>query len=465
MLFFDRNIFQVNSQYLSSEQKAALDLMRQGHSIFLNGEPGTGKSVVVQAFRKENPYAVVLLAPSGVAAFNIGGQTIHSFFKLSPTMQDPDDLIELSPERKEAINAIRTFVIDEVNMLRSDVLQAVDRRLRECEKKDLHYGGKQMIFAGDFAQLPPVVADEEDKRYLQDRMNGVFAFEASSWIKKIKIFQLTENFRASDHYYLYALDLIRHGNPDGLKIFNQRTISKVGNPPQDVIVLTPTYRDAHKINQKKLKSIDAESTEIDSYQEGITIRYKPSLPKLRLKVGARVLLTANNYVPGHEYVIGDTGEVVGIDLNKERIIVSLDRDSREVKVVRKKWVNYDFLCDLKTGKIYKDEVGCFDQFPLKPGWAIPIHLAQGMTIPRLAVDLGDGCFCSGQLYVALSRGQSLSELWLYDDVKEEDLITDCKVQEFPCLPSTKPDQPWNIQKDLGLFKRLGKFLKKYFCTK
>jgi ATP-dependent DNA helicase PIF1 len=406
---------------LNNEQQEVLNAVNSGESMFLTGNAGTGKSTVVRKFC-QNTKGLAVVAPTGVAALNIGGQTIHSFFRLGFGIQDPSELKGIKGPQAKVIAAAKIILIDEISMVRSDLLQAIDARLRFSGAKTEPFGGKQVIMVGDFAQLPPVVKNDE-VQYLNDIYNGPYAFDSPCW-NNLATHTLNQVMRTSDRQFLSALNFIRQGDPQGLDIINDR----VQEPPDDAVKLTPTNAAANAINEARLKAVKGQLFTYEASLEG-KVPTAPAEENLKLKKGARVVVIANIYQEEEGLVAanGDTGDVVEID--DTSIKVKIDRTGETVKITRHTWESIAYTW--ANEKLEKEVVGKFEQYPLRLGWAITIHKSQGMTIPKVCLDLrGGSCFAHGQLYVALSRATGLDGLWLTKAISRRNLIVDQRVTMF-----------------------------------
>lgn len=417
---------------LNDEQSMALKAMESGQNVFLTGYAGTGKSTVVKRFLKDNRKNICALAPTGVAALNIGGDTIHRFFSLGLGIQEPAKLKNWSHRKARAAGKTDIFLIDEVSMVRADLLAAIDERLKSAVKKsekDLPFGGKQMIFVGDFAQLPPVVKGDE-KKYFKDVYGVPYVFAAESWRRgNVETFRLEKVMRSDDPRFLNALNKIRVGNPEGLKPFNDR---KGIMPPENTVTITTTNRSADGINADRLNEIKGKGKTYTAVKSG-RVRKEPVPSTIGLKIGARVIMVANGYEQKNDsimlkFVNGDTGTITS--LGEECITVKLDRGG-EVGVAPHEWEEIEYQYDPLLKNLEKTVTGTFNQLPVRLGWGITIHKSQGMTIPKLTIDFRHrGCFSHGQLYVALSRAIGLEGFWIKGKIRKKDLIVDPNVAVF-----------------------------------
>ena len=438
---------------LAPEQKKALDLMISGKNVFLTGKAGTGKSTAVDEFRKTCKHGCVFLAPTGIAAININGSTIHSFFQLKPGLLTPDSIEPIgSQKRIEMIRSVRTIVIDEVSMVRSDLFVAIDMRLQEITGCNKPFGGKQVILVGDFLQLPPVVKEKTEAEYLDRELGGYYAFQTALWQQADLqcVCLQTVHRQGNDALFMKILNHLRYGELkirdiqiEGLKkplnvIEALTRLCFVATPLEhSPIFLCTTNRTADTLNQlfqSKLKG------EVHVFRAVVRGKFPegdyPTQETLALKVGARVMtLTNKRSSDGEtEYVNGEIGVVEAIDDGENAVVhVRLDRGPT-VSVERTKWSKYEYEpeFDANTGRpiVRQKEVGTFVQIPLKLAYAVTIHKSQGLTLDSVEVKLGNGCFASGQLYTALSRCRSIVNLRIDRPICLADAVIDDAVIDF-----------------------------------
>lgn len=406
--FSERTYFINNKRFdLSDDQYAALQLGKAGQNLFITGEPGSGKTLLVRALEIEfhrQRKSVVFLAPTGLAALALGGSTFHRFFKFptKPLSKDIGLSMGKSFKMRDLVHATDVFVIDEMSMVRADLFTAMDLTLRSATNKpDVPFGGKQIIGVGDFYQLPPVVTDPTIGDWLHAVFGGVLACHCMSWHEaQLRVTPLVTNHRQSDDSaFNHALNLIRIRNPQGLALINQ--MATVTSELQGTII-TFTNDSAQMINSRKLAEIDRESFKFiaERDEKGIA----PVDSEIELKVGARVMLAANT----NEFVNGDLGIVEQI--NSDSIQVKLDRGP-SVKVERYVWDSKDYRVN-SSGQLVDTVVGSFKQLPVRLGWAITAHKSQGQTLDKVTLLMDTRPFESGQLYVALSRVRRASDLYL-----------------------------------------------------
>ena len=403
-------------------------------NILVTGKAGTGKSTLLRHFCEHSGKEWVVLAPTGISAINVRGATIHSFFKfpLRPLVRAEKEIHKFSrsSEAFKLIQKLDTIIIDEISMVRADMLDAMDYSLRRNGgKSNLPFGGKQVIMFGDLFQLPPVMRKEDaEATFYYQVYNSPWFFEAYS-IKKNppEILELEKVYRQNDRDFINLLDNIRFGDMkwEELKKLNER----VGQPENDsewMITLTTTNATADKINKQKLREL---STKPVQYKGTIDGKFeKSALPTeetLELKEGAQVLFIRND--PEGRWVNGSLGKVKSA--NKKQIVVELE-DGEEEEVETTTWEKREYSYDNDEEKITYEVLGTFTQYPLKLAWAVTIHKSQGLTFDKVHIDLGRGAFAHGQLYVALSRCRSLEGITLSKPVQFKDMIVDKAVTNF-----------------------------------
>ena len=438
---------------LANEQKRALDMMLSGKNVFLTGKAGTGKSTVVDEFRIICKHGCVFLAPTGIAAININGSTIHSFFQLKPGLLTPDSIEPIgSRKRVDMIRSVRTIVIDEISMVRSDLFVAIDMRLQEITGCNKPFGGKQVILVGDFLQLPPVVKEKTEAEYLDRELGGYYAFQTQLWQEaKFQCLCLqTIHRQKRDALFMAILNHLRYGELEirdipleGLKkpvnVIEALTrlcveAAPLEHPPIYLCTTNSTAYALNQMHQSRLKG------EVHVFRAVIWGRFpegdQPTPETLALKVGARVMtLTNKRSADGEiEYVNGEIGVIEAMDDGENAVVhVRLDRGPT-VSIQRTKWSKYEYESefDANTGKpiVRQREVGTFVQIPLKLAYAVTIHKSQGLTLDCVEVKLGDGCFASGQLYTALSRCRNIDNLRIDRAICPADANLDQAVVDF-----------------------------------
>jgi hypothetical protein len=437
---------------LTSEQEKALQLMMSGRNVFLTGKAGTGKSTVLDKFQEKRKCGCVFLAPTGIAAINIGGSTIHSFFQLKPTLQTPESMENIGSKRCDLIRSVRTIVIDEISMVRSDLFVAIDIRLKEITGCNKPFGGKQVILVGDFLQLPPVVKEKTEADYLDRELGGHYAFQTALWQQADLqcVCLQTVHRQGNDALFMTILNHLRYGELEirdiqleGLKkslnVIEVLTrlcfvSTPLEHPP---IYLCTTNRNAEALNQFFQGKLEGE---VHVFRAMIRGRFpegdQPTPEMLALKIGARVMTLTNKRTSDGEieYVNGEIGVIEDIEDGENAVVhVRLDRGPI-VSVQRTKWskYEYDLELDANTGKpiVRQHEVGSFVQIPLKLAYGVTIHKSQGLTLDFVEVKLGNGCFASGQLYTALSRCRNIKNLRIDRPIAPADAVLDQAVIAF-----------------------------------
>jgi len=413
---------------LSHEQKAVFKKLEETNDIiYVTGKAGTGKSVLLQYFTEYTSKQVAVVAPTGVAALNIGGMTIHSFFRLPPEAINLDD-IEVDYKTKEILRHLDAVVIDEVSMVRVDLMEAISIKMQLAKGNDLPFGGVQVIMFGDLYQLPPVVSDGQLHRYFNDSYGGVYFFNAPSIQKSgIKIYELNNIFRQKDPEFKAVLNSIREGKniPSALEKVNARLEN--GIPEDGVVVLAGTNSVVHSINHKKLSALPGEEKIYHAVISGSLQESSfPTEKELKLKPGAQVMMLRNDREKPRRWVNGTLGIVT--KLGEDSIRVNIN--GVEHNVLKETWKKIRYYYDHEEAKLEKETISEFTQFPVRLAWAITIHKSQGQTYQSVAVDLTHGAFTHGQTYVALSRCKSLDGLYLKSALQREDVIVDSEIVDF-----------------------------------
>lgn len=398
----------------NQQQVLAYELIANTNSsFFLTGRAGTGKTTFLRNVQKMVNKQFITLAPTGVAAILAGGDTIHSFFGLPMEVCTPGTCGKLNEARILTLLHADTIIIDEVSMVRCDIVDAIDYTLRKALRTTLPFGGKQIIFVGDMFQLPPVVRQGAEHDLLHDiYQTDDFFFYKANVIKRMRLVKIEfqKVYRQNDdEQFLNILENVRLNKvtPENITLLNRRVVQ----PRQEdgmVITLASLNKTADSINQQRLAEIDAEEF---VYEGTITGKFdKKKLPveeNLRLKVGAQVMLTRNDQQK--RWANGTLAKVV--KLTKDEIHVALNGEETYV-IPSASWDSVSYEYDHETRKLKKETNGTFTQYPLKLAWAITIHKSQGMTFEKMVLDLSHGLFAAGQLYVALSRVRSLEGLYL-----------------------------------------------------
>lgn len=417
---------------INKEMQLAKKLIETtNENVFLTGNAGTGKTTFLNLLRTQTAKRMVVLAPTGVAAINAKGQTIHSFFQLPFTPFLPEYKKEKGQIKKDKINIFRTIdllVIDEISMVRADLLDAIDDRLREYRKqKYTPFGGVQCLFIGDLQQLPPVVRDEDwalmQKHYSTPFFFSSKALQESSYVT----IELKKIYRQADEKFISILNEVRnnHLSMESLNELNKHYLPEY-EPKEGEIFLTTHNKIADAFNEKKLNELEEES---NIYNAIIKDRFPESMypvdESLELKIGAQVMFTRNNREAN--YYNGKIGTI--IDLSEHKITIKCKEDAFPIVAERETWENTEIKIDKESKDQYEEVVGSFSQFPLRLAWAITIHKSQGLTFDRAIID-AIASFSHGQVYVALSRCKSLDGMVLKSPIKLESIITDLNVTRY-----------------------------------
>lgn len=429
-----------NDITLNEGQQAAVDAIGSGKNVFLTGEGGTGKSVTVRKavnVLRRHGRKTVLCAPTGIAAQNIHGATIHSVFRFDLAPKVADVLEDVWPSK--VVHEADTIIIDEIGMVRRDLMDAI-ARVVDVEN-EVRMGDQrkslQLVVVGDFSQLPPVVTGKDKAALVahygqQSAGTGFYAFEADGWERMgFTVCQLTEPMRQSDPIFVSMLNRARVGDPSCLAYFN-RLAARVETPTEAVSIVARN-KAAEQINLSRLKDLDGK---MEQFQGNVSDEFKENdmaAPKdLQLKVGARVICVANNKEAG--YINGSTGIVTNLHGTSNdgipAVMVRLD-GGHEVAVTRKKWENTAYrVIDGSNGRKRLEQVvlGTYTQIPLKLAWAITYHKSQGQTLN--AVSINPDTFGPGMLYVGLSRATSAAGIWLTREIEPSNLEADKAVVRF-----------------------------------
>ncbi len=412
------------------EYGAALEQIRNGSgNLFITGKAGTGKSTLLRCLAAEIGEEGVIVAPTGLAAVNVGGQTIHSFFGLPPRLIRADDIKRSRNGR--VMRRLKYVIVDEVSMVRSDLMWAIDQSLRVNRGRPREpFGGVRMILFGDMHQLPPVVQENEVAQHLDEVHGGPFFFSHSALRDGAgtTLLELDQVFRQSDERLLTILNNVREGEPTeaDIEVLNSqvnpvRTLQE-GDP---YVILTPTNAAASRIN---LAYLDATPGTPQAFEAGITGEFSagahPTDQTLVLKPGAKVILLRND--PDKRWVNGSVARVSR--LTEKRVFIEIGGKEHEVEPAS--WESRRYAFDQAEDKIVETVAGSFKQFPLRLAWALTIHKSQGLTLDKVYIDLGRGTFAHGQTYVALSRCRTLEGLALARPLRATDVKFDISATAY-----------------------------------
>jgi len=428
----------------------ALDYAIQtNRSIFLTGKAGSGKTTFLKYLREVNLKEMVVLAPTGIAAINAGGQTIHSFFQIPPSIYYPEDPrlsffstkkgehdifenFKYSADKIRIIRAMQMLVIDEVSMVRADLMDVIDALLRAYRNSAMPFGGVQLLLIGDMFQLPPVVQDDE--REIMSQFYGSEFFFSSKALSnlQLKYIELKKIYRQSDRNFIDLLNRVRVNQmlDSDFDIFRSK-LQPDFIPQEDgnYIILSTTNSKVSEINVGKLAMINSPEMVYEADVEGaFPVRDMPTDVSLVLKVGAQVMFVRNDR--DHRFYNGKLGVVS--KLSDNIVSVRIKNSSGEnvvVDVEREVWDKVKYSWNPNTRRIDEQIIGSFVQFPLRLAWAITVHKSQGLTFEKVVADLANS-FSPGQVYVALSRCVSLEGIVLSSDISSKAIFTDQRVVEF-----------------------------------
>lgn len=416
------------------EQMQALEIVRETNaSFFLTGRAGTGKTTFLHYIREHVDKQFIVVAPTGIAAIVVGGVTIHSMFGMPLTPITKDTQFQINEGKWQVLKRVDTIIIDEISMVRCDIIDGIDTVLRTAMKNDQPFGGKQMIFSGDLYQLEPVVERNETELidFFQSEYGTITPYFYHAHVfQRIKLpkIEFTKIYRQNGIEFQNMLNNIRHGRIYSEEISKINEIGLKNNEceTKEQLILTSRNDTAEHINQSHLEAIQAPVFTYRGIIEGIFQKNSfPAPEELILKVGTRVMFTHNDTT--HKWVNGTVGTIS--KLTPQSISVLLDNDA-EVSVNLVEWENLRYKYNRNTRKLEHEVIGTFKQYPLKLAWAITIHKSQGMTFDKLKLDLSTGVFMPGQLYVALSRVCSLEGLYLTSPIRLHYIMSKPEIDKF-----------------------------------
>jgi ATP-dependent exoDNAse (exonuclease V) alpha subunit len=414
----------------TDEFRAAHEFLRDGKGhLFVTGRAGTGKSTLLKCLRDLMEDKMVVVAPTGLAAVNVGGQTIHSFFGLPPRLIRKDDIRKSRNAR--IMRKLRFLVIDEVSMVRSDIMWAIDQSLRLNRGRLREpFGGVRLAMFGDLHQLPPVIDEGEVASHLETEHGGPFFFDVGALREGhgTALIELAQVFRQNDEALIGVLNKVRDGeaDEDDLTVLNERvhpirTLSE-GEP---YVILVPTNAAARRINTAYLEALTGRAM---TYEAGVTGEFSegahPTDATLVLKPGAKVMILRND--PDRRWVNGTIARIARLEADKVWVQVK----GEEHEIERVSWESRRYAFDTELGTIVETVAGTFTQYPLRLAWALTIHKSQGLTLDKVYIDLGRGTFAHGQAYVALSRCRTLEGLALARPLRPTDILFDPAVMAY-----------------------------------
>lgn len=429
-----QNLLGGSSIDLNPEFRKALGVMENStESLFITGRAGTGKSTLLGYFRSITQKNVVVLAPTGVAALNVKGQTVHSFFGFRPDIT-PDTVRKVGGIRAQMYKRLDMVIIDEISMVRADLLDCVDRFLRLNGRDDsLVFGGVQMVLIGDLYQLPPVVSESEAAIF-EGHYKSPFFFDAHCFPDfGFRFIELQKHYRQTDRRFIEFLNSVRDNSATEGSIGYINTRFDPFARPSDsgmYITLTTTNRLADQINAERLARLPDRTYNFNAAVLGdFDKRIMPTDERLTLKEGAQVMLL-NNDTHGR-WVNGSIGRIARIGGDDDGIAVEVElADGGEAEVLPHTWELFRHSLDEHSGRLVSRKIGSFTQYPIMLAWAVTIHKSQGKTFDRVIIDTGSGTFAHGQLYVALSRCTSMNGIILRKRVEKRHMIMDRRITEF-----------------------------------
>ena len=424
-------------------QKALQIIQFTRRSLFLTGKAGTGKSTFMRHIAATIKKKHIILAPTGIAAINAGGSTLHSFFKLPfhpllPTdkrysARNIRDTLKYNGEKTKLLREVELIIIDEISMVRADIIDFIDKVLRIYNRNMREpFGGKQLLLVGDIYQLEPVIKEDE-RQLLRPFYPSCFFFDAHVFREmQLIAVELKKVYRQRDAQFISLLDHIRTSqvSDTDLRLLNARVNAEIGTEEGRLSITLSGRRDTvDYINEKQLNTLPDQPTIFYGHIEGeFPESSLPTPIELEVKTGAQVLFIKND--KERRWVNGTLGTIIGFGDEEDGIIYVRTEDGRDFDVEREIWSNVRYTFNEKEQKIEEEEIGSYQQFPLRLAWAITVHKSQGLTFNNVKIDFTGGVFAGGQTYVALSRCTSLQGISLQEPIHRENIFVRTEVTNF-----------------------------------